>query len=165
MFSVQNRIFNIIFMRSLSTIPFELSSSLYSNNSNVNSTGDSWYAITLLRVTVLQTWFGYKSGNEWPLLIVTFCVTGIRESQEAVAYIFTYVYTDDLLQFLLYKYSAVLAESLCTKLYIQSPYKAIHSASYVYTGRLFYQAQHCDFMAVYLQKKIFYQEVWVLPVP
>jgi len=76
------------------------------------------------------------------------------EISRGCGFIFTCVYTDDLLQFLCkFEYSVVLAESLCTKLYIQSPYKAIHSASYVYTGRLFSQAQHCDFMAVHLQKK------------
>ena len=89
-----------------------------------------------------------------------FCVTGIWKSQEAVA-LFLPVYILMICCSLCkFKHSAVLAESLCTKLYIQSPYKAIHSASYVYTGRFFSQAQHCDFMAVHLQeKKLFYQKV------
>ena len=50
------------------------------------------------------------------------------------------------------KYSIVLAESLCKYLYIQPLYKAIHSASCAYTGRFLSQAQHCDLMAVHLQK-------------
>ena len=80
------------------------------------------------------------------------------EISRGCGFIFTCVYTDDLLQLCIFRYSVALAESLCTKLYIQSPYKAIHSASYVYTGRFLSQAQHCDLMAVHLRKKIYFTE-------
>jgi len=114
-------------MRSLSTIPFELSSSLYSKD------------IRVIMIDRYSLWL--------------FVLQAFGNLKRLWLYFYLCIYWWFAAVLCKFEYSVVLAESLCTKLYIQSPYKAIHSASYVYTGRLFSQAQHCDFMAVHLQKK------------